>query len=360
MTPTEPTRVVTLAGADLPCRSCGITVPGPINHAEVEHVETTTMITELGPRAYVYRDPEPMTLCSECRERHDLAVTLTERHLPHGIPLNGLRLVGPLGASKVAAALDGLAALGKPMPATDRTHAGDLASLVRRFAECGVRPTWESRFSPVRDADAVKGTAAHRPWSHLSDDERAELRRAHVLALADRVAATADDVAFTPPSIGGSTSSGLLIRAACLLCGVGAVTRPAAWVAAREGAGVAARTVWRACASIPPQGLGGRPSPERVTGWACADCSEAIVDAGAVGPTALERALINYLGLGARWTDRAMLSGLAGWGGIAADVVRRGDPEPAPNSSPWSHLGDIDALRDRLSRDLGAPAGGAR
>jgi hypothetical protein len=54
--------------------------------------------------------------------------------------------------------------------------------------------------------------------------------------------------------------------------------------------------------------------------------------------------------------NQVTMSGLAGW---AASVARahQGDsssqPAPKPNTRPWEHLGDLEALTEQLRRRLG-------
>lgn len=77
---------------------------------------------------------------------------------------------------------------------------------------------------------------------------------------------------------------------------------------------------------------------ESGTGHLCPACSAAVEHVGALGPTAIERALILHLTGTAPsgWGD-VSLDGLVGW--VALSTAR-------PNSSPWEHVAGLDEIRE--------------
>lgn len=80
----------------------------------------------------------------------------------------------------------------------------------------------------------------------------------------------------------------------CLLRGVGFVTLDAVQVARHpRGRGAAARSVWHQVRT-PAISLGAN-AHEDVIGWTCPDCTAAINNEGAIGPSAMERSLIAHL-----------------------------------------------------------------
>ncbi len=94
-----------------------------------------------------------------------------------------------------------------------------------------------------------------------------------------------------------------------MLCGVGHQTVPAV-VVAREGWDQVARDLWTA-KRTGTQSLGGRLSPATVSGHLCRACAVAVTHARAIGPTALERALVVAI------APEGV--GKLGWGHLAVD-----------------------------------------
>ena len=47
------------------------------------------------------------------------------------------------------------------------------------------------------------------------------------------------------------------------------------------------------------------------------------------------------------------MDGLVGWGAVSAQAQLQGEPDPKPNTRPWQHLPDLDALTERLWTALG-------
>ena len=64
---------------------------------------------------------------------------------------------------------------------------------------------------------------------------------------------------------------------------------------------------------------------------------------GALGPTAMERALLDHLGVG-RTLSVTDLVGLVAW----CAVRRPAGSQPTPNATPWAHLGSLAHLVDEL------------
>lgn len=127
----------------------------------------------------------------------------------------------------------------------------------------------------------------------------------------------------------------------CLLCGVDAVTLPAARVAVLGGRRIAQQEVWRPF-SASPSSLGGQ-GPDRLTGHVCPRCADALDWVGRTGPTAMKRALTEHLRATGRDEDADRLrmgevEGLVGWGTLAYAARRRGAPAPAANGEPWAHI----------------------
>ena len=79
--------------------------------------------------------------------------------------------------------------------------------------------------------------------------------------------------------------------------------------------------------------------------------------AHAMGPTALERALLSIApsGVGKLPWANLRVDGLIGWGAVVARAHLQNPPapDPAPNSRPWEHLGDLEALSEQLGAKLG-------
>jgi hypothetical protein len=90
----------------------------------------------------------------------------------------------------------------------------------------------------------------------------------------------------------------VFIEDGCMFCGVGYQTVSAV-VVAREGRENVARDLWTAKRTRTQQ-LGGQLSPQQLCGYLCRVCASAVEHVGAMGPTALERALVVALAQGDR------------------------------------------------------------
>jgi len=74
--------------------------------------------------------------------------------------------------------------------------------------------------------------------------------------------------------------------------------------------------------------------------WA-RESAPAVLAAGSIGPTAMERALLAHLGAGRRSPAAVDLVGLVAWCALTP-------PPSEPNALPWAHLGWLAALADEL------------
>jgi hypothetical protein len=124
---------------------------------------------------------------------------------------------------------------------------------------------------------------------------------------------------------------------------------------AQQGLQNVARDLWTPKRAGTKQ-LGGELSPNQLTGYLCRTCSDAVDHVHAMGPTALERALVTSIapsGVGKLDFGNFSMPGLIGFGAVVAEAHRRGESPPSPGIKPWQHLGDVDALSERLSVTLG-------
>lgn len=355
----NPDEPVPLEGDALPCGDCGRVVADP-DPATVEEAEMVR-----GGRASVVL----VAKCAPCIERDRISMALARRFLPNGVTRAGRRYAAKdaselLVASRVAIDAAGM----EPTILTACQRRGAVLAIEIEHlghADRGLR--WRDRLSEPTSlvADPVRlvepGTANPRPWVHLGDEDRAGLRRAVVVTLGERVALQAPAVALVPPTTPnghGAGLGGITVTAGCLYCGVGSVTVTALAVARCGGADAAARSVWTQ-RQVNPATLGARRvGPSRLVGWLCPACEEAAVAEGSASSAgAVEGALSAFLGVSRRTLagDELQVVGLKGWGGCAADALRRDGLVPPPNAEPWGHLSKAD--RDGLA--LGWRLGGS-
>jgi hypothetical protein len=214
----------------------------------------------------------------------------------------------------------------------------------------------------IASGDLLRGDRRY-PWAHLKIGQRADLRQAYATLLRERVARNAPAVPIPPPRVTDDRVGASLvipIEGGCLFCGVSNQLVPAVTVA-REGPLSVARDLWTPKRTGTQQ-LGGQPSPQQLSGHLCRSCSEAVDHVGAVGPTALERALVSALmpeGVGKLAHGNLTVDGLVGWGALVARAQQGsppGQPAPRPNTRPWEHLGDLGQISTQLARRLGVSA----
>jgi hypothetical protein len=101
---------------------------------------------------------------------------------------------------------------------------------------------------------------------------------------------------------------------------------------------------------ITPEQMGGKARPVTLVGFLCKIYSAAVTQVGALGPTALERALVANIApdqLGMLGYDSLRLPRLVGW-----EVAAHLDSQIGPSEKPFSHL-DIQALPSKLKSALG-------
>lgn len=328
----DPTPVPILDEAlTAPCRICGVGVSlTPDTDTEEKDFHGTHPLTgTILRRAWT----QNFARCETCAVHYAHAAAFLHAH-----PVLPRKLGLAVALVRVEAALVALAVLGKPTPDPARLSPAEAGRLLRFLAPIGAGIEWITR------ADLALGHAMPFPHAYLADEDLANLRSAYGKLLADRISGGASPIRLTPPPV---DSRALLrdvqpIGGGCLMCGVGAVTADTA----------TADEVWSLRPACSPGMLGGRPSPARVCGYTCPDCTEALDREGVMGPSAMDRALLTALGINT-WTDHTMLRGLTGWGGLVADTRRRELPDPPPNQEPWAHLGDLSELHKRLTRALG-------
>ncbi|GAA6527955.1 hypothetical protein [Intrasporangium sp. DVR] len=339
---------------DLACAECGRVVAGPFDLAAVRYAEPSGVELAGGvlSASTAGLPAEPLTTCPKCAARGGVAADLAGRLLPGGVAIGGLHYTGEHVARLVRSSLVVIDVLGVRPPDPDHLTRDVLGLMVRRLASPGSALAWSHRFAPTRAADAQPGTANPRPWAHVRESARSGLRRAYADLMADRLSLSAPPVALAPPPIAPRDlpPGAQPLTSGCLLCGVATVARPALAVARDGGREAAARRVWTARPPVGPGPLGGRPSAARLVGYTCPTCTEALDHAGAVGPSAMERSLTRSLGVGGKWTEGAdALGGLVGFGALAADALRAGTPAPQPNTAPWAHVPNLDAIAHALT-----------
>lgn len=273
----------------LACEVCGVAVPVDV-FAEV-----------IEPRK---ARRAPYTRCPDCRALHQRAIDLAEEH-----PFLNSRLGMPVVVDRIEWTLWALAVIRQSMRAEDVPVM--LTRLYTLGQKLGFRGPTERRVcSPYA-------------WAHVGLSERAALRAAFGAALRDRLALRAEPVVIDCPST------------ACLMCGIAAITRSAIEVSRRGSVGATRLATWRAV-MVDRTSLGGSPSPERVEGHVCPDCTQAIDAVGGVGWRACARAVVSFVGRsspqGAKRL-RSMLDGdfppaVPAWAAVNRPV----------GGAPWEHL----------------------
>lgn len=255
---------------------------------------------------------------------------------------------GSVAQHRLSCALDALAVLGQPAPAG--LVDDSMFALLRRLTEPGNAPRWMAKFAPFVAADARLGTCSPSPWAHVRMRQRDALRQGYAALLAERVARSAPPRRLPPPPVEPAAGSDIVpVPNGCLLCGVSNQVVPAVRIAQAGSAQQAARDVWiaRRCTG---QSIGA-PGPQRLAGHVCLACDAALERAGAMGPTALERAVVTYLqpGLAGQLPYGVLeLTGVVGWAALVVQAHQPGSAPPATNEAPWAHLGSLDRLTEQL------------
>lgn len=136
-----------------------------------------------------------------------------------------------------------------------------MLSLTRHLTASDAAARWLARFAPVVARDAAPGTCSPHPWAHVRHGPRQLLREGYAAVLRDRVAASAPPVRLSPPE---PDHDGWAVPGGCLVCGVEAVTLPAARVAVLGGRQEVQREVWRPLTAASPSVLCRvRPGPDQ-------------------------------------------------------------------------------------------------
>ena len=282
-----PAAAVPLSQGALSCRVCGVEVRLGAT-VEVE-VAALAREGEPSPAGQARRLPTfTFGRCPACTQRAARAQALLLAH-----PSIAGRQ-GNVAAHRLACALDGLAALGADLGALPDDSEALLVALMEHLAGPGSSVLWVSRFAPTWHSGADPDECNPQPWSHVGDNLRDRLSSAYAQVLAARVALSAPPVRLGPPDGAG-----------CLCCGVRTAEMrrgaPSPWAFVTFSAGA----------------LGAASDPGRqVDGYLEPVCAAAIAHVGAIGPTALERALLAHRTpallreLGA---DNIEISGLTAW-----------------------------------------------
>ncbi|MET4157950.1 hypothetical protein [Agromyces sp. PvR057] len=294
----RPVGIDPLPEGALACHVCGVAVLSGL----VEEFTSNTYHPRAG-HLVAERVVEFRT-CAECRDRHGLAALLMEAN-------PGVR--ARIGAASIAnhraaLALDVMAAAGSPVPgslsAEHLRMALDVLSAEAR--------RWAARFSPSLAEGALVTSCAERPWSWLSPDDRADVKRAVGRWQAYRM----------PPRAVECPTGG------CGYCGIGTVTA-ARW-----------QTPWTAH-SMSPGGLGGS-GPRNLDVSLCMTCEAFHADPFGTGPGPMGSALLEYVDPGrvlrGGTPHEPEPRGVRGWA-----VSGRTEP----NATPWAHL-DVDGLRESI------------
>jgi len=324
-----PDSPVRLPEGHLACLACGVAVAEGV---EVVIVETLGRADQppAAPGGAPRGGPLSFVRCASCAALASQAEQIVDAN-----PGLAARLGPDTARHRVECALLALEVLRKPAPRVDL--------MLRHLTAPGARVRWVARFVPLIEAEASAATCSRYPWAHVRLGSRAQLRQAYGAMLHEMVAATAPDVRLAPPFPPFAQGAGEVFAIfGCLLCGVEAQTLPAQEVSRLGGHKAAASRVWEPKrASV--GSLGGRPSPEYLVGHLCTPCAAAVEHAGAIGPTAMERALGEHL----RATDRADdadrltrgdVEGLIGWGALFHRAHRRGEKPLAGSRTPWEHV----------------------
>lgn len=314
---------VSLTDGALACLACGVAV----QHPQAESVQKLQPVEREHPpgeprgRLATAAPPEvAVTLCPTCAVTHSRAVALVVEH-PRVAQRIGSRSVAMHRIVSALDALAALAALGTRVQSADaltRTD-DDLVGLLAHLSSPGASARWSFRFAPVTERGADPSAAALSPWGHLTEVQAGVLRDAYAALLASRIEPRP---VAPPPFVDGDDE--VPAPRGCLMCGIGAVVS-------------GTRDVW-AVAAPTPSALGGHGA-ERVRGYLCPLCADAVREAESIGPTAMERALLTHLQVRSGRMSALELVGLRGW----AITGRR-----QPNPTPWAHVAGLADLADEL------------
>ncbi len=306
----------------LPCASCGIPARDSID-TEVEVIQVFGASARVG---YVPpRHDLLVTRCDQCRMIRQTALDLLSGH-----PAVRQRIgSAEIALHRLELALCALDAVGttdtKTIDLLTATGA-DLLRLMDSLTVPGGHARWAALVRNASFGTATSTPASHARWSHLTPEQRQELRNSAARLLARRTEKPVDVLA---PSDDGSPSG-------CMLCGVGAVQ------AFREDA----ESVWTLM-SADSVSIGGPGRADSLDGVVCPRCDHAIDQAHGVGISAMTLSVRSFLGLPSYLRSLENIDGLVGWAALPSGT--------APNRESWAHL-DLGELRDAAEALIGRAA----
>lgn len=286
----------------LPCRDCGVAVRNPSPSSRI------TLASDLAGRAAESRGPGrqvielDFTTCLACSARRARAEHFAEEHTAFARRLGDRRYA----ATVVDSALAALDALGVSPRDIERLT-GDLEGMkaaIHFLAKFGADARWVSRFVPYMRKGASINTAFGTRWEHVPDDVAQQLRDSYAEMLYRR---TASPTRVAPPD-----------GAACRFCGVGGV-----WGHPRD-----VKVLWGEERKFQPLAFGVKLS-EPIHGYLCPTCRRGLESAGAMGRTAVEHAVLAYLGHDLTILGPAVIEGLHPW------LAKRAGAKS--NAEPWEH-----------------------
>lgn len=319
------------------CRDCGIGVVGPDMPIETLFAygqERRVGSSKNAPVTVEDRQIEiEMSVCSACRNRRARAAALMEEH-----PAVSRNLGSPDYANNLAdASLIVLDVLGMSTSALTNWSDGQLRTMLGLLPGVGAAARWSARYAPTirLGFESVLAASPDQRWLQVDAETRQAMRDAYGMLLR---ALTDVPHPVSPPSGDGYE---VAVRG-CLLCGIGTVNA----LSSQE------RDVWGPLRSAVAATLGGRGRPEPIYGYLCPTCRSATERAGgALGPTAMERAVFDHLEV----DPRRLPGGPGEWGqelpqidGLQAWCVLPGSP--APNPAPWAHVEGLDELAEGLRK----------
>ncbi len=298
-----PVSPMKLAENHLACDCCGIAV----------EITSAAQIFEVERLGNFNRLKEPtivrVSRCPSCVAVLDEAAAYIDAHPHHAARM------GNVAQERVEQALFALQVLDRPRPSEAIFEAA-----WPRLWPAASRMRWGN------PASVPLGLCLSRPWTHVSLEQRQQLREAYAVGLSDYTARSQAPMAISCPTGG------------CLFCGVEQVAVPAVEVSRLDGIQAATRATWRSLATF-PSALGGS-GPDEVRGHLCPGCSRALDSVGAVGVAARAQAVVNHVqaslgdGKARRLSERLALDFPPLMPAWAAQ-------QREPNPRPWEHLGEM-------------------
>ncbi|WP_341974208.1 hypothetical protein [Microbacterium sp. LWO13-1.2] len=319
---TAPASWASFPSGTLPCASCGIPARDSID-AEVEVLQ---VFGRSGSAGYVPpRHDLLVTRCDQCRMIRQTALDLLSAN-----PSVRQRIgAAEIAVHRLESALCALDAVGTTEPrAVDHLTAtgADLVRLMDALTVPGGHARWAALARSASFVKAPSTPPSRARWSHLTPEQRQELRNTAARLLARRTEKPVDVLA---PSDDGGPSG-------CMLCGVGAVE------ALREDA----ESVWTLM-SADSASIGGPGRADSLDGVVCPRCDLAIDQAHGVGISAMTLSVRSFLGLPSYLRSLDNIDGLIGWAALPSGT--------APNRRPWAHL-DLGELREAAEALIGRAA----